>query len=182
MRNCTPTATGLSPQVRGNPLRIQDRPVGRGSIPASAGEPRTRRTADRSSRVYPRKCGGTGSPPGCRRSGTGLSPQVRGNPIPIVCRVVPNGSIPASAGEPGRLPSRWRPIGVYPRKCGGTRPEGWPTHSTWGLSPQVRGNHRTERQRQAGVRSIPASAGEPICRSRRRRQARVYPRKCGGTA
>ena len=73
-------AYGLSPRVRGNQRAAPGRRAERGSIPASAGEPPRTGTRSRPGRVYPRECGGT--PPRCRpsRSGSGLSPRVRGNP------------------------------------------------------------------------------------------------------
>ena len=50
----------------------------------------------------------------------GLSPRVRGNPYPHVLYSICDGSIPASAGEPGEPVGVVIPVGVYPRECGGT--------------------------------------------------------------
>ena len=52
-------SVGLSPQVRGNPRGGDGLRPGRGSIPAGAGEPRTRMVSGVMSKVYPRRCGGT---------------------------------------------------------------------------------------------------------------------------
>ena len=91
---------GLSPRVRGNPLR-RDRPdVPGGSIPASAGEPAGVVGEYIIREVYPRECGGTQQVYEEDSQGRGLSPRVRGNLItanPVVGR---RRSIPASAGEP----------------------------------------------------------------------------------
>ena len=131
--------------------------------------------------VYPRVCGGTAavSPSGSHCQG--LSPRVRGNPLPGAPQHPAQGSIPACAGEP-ELPERmsWT-LEVYPRVCGGT---------TWldnralrdvGLSPRVRGNRALVDSMTPDQRSIPACAGEPSPRSPRISLRAVYPRVCGGT-
>ena len=70
---------GLSPRVRGN-RNIGPCDAGRlGSIPARAGEPKTRFPLMRSMRVYPRACGGTACSYSTVTGSTGLSPRVRGN-------------------------------------------------------------------------------------------------------
>ena len=53
------SATGLSPRVRGNRNRQLNCSVSFGSIPASAGQPRSSVPTRRRSRVYPRECGAT---------------------------------------------------------------------------------------------------------------------------
>ena len=112
---------GLSPRVRGNPVRRWRCGSCGGSIPACAGEPFFELLCPARLPVYPRVCGGT---PG-RRSRMmvwgGLSPRVRGNPTPTPAPAWRSGSIPACAGEPippapGAAPGR-----VYPRVCGGTQ-------------------------------------------------------------
>ena len=71
-------------------------------------------------RVYPRTCGGTRiDPPGWTSHG-GLSPHVRGNPIPWSSAWRGPRSIPARAGEPYRLLLLLAGPRVYPRTCGGT--------------------------------------------------------------
>ncbi len=50
-----------------------------------------------------------------------------------------------------------------------------------GLSPRARGNPPRGSARFATVGSIPACAGEPVCRRGRGRTTRVYPRVRGGT-
>ena len=112
----------------------------------------------------------------------GLSPRVRGNRDTGRARRPGRGSIPACAGEP-RPPSRGsRPRRVYPRVCGGTALRRLPLPRHEGLSPRVRGNHRCGRILPRRRRSIPACAGEPRPLRTRRRDSRVYPRVCGGTA
>ena len=97
------TKFGLSPRVRGNRVRGRVRVRGRGSIPASAGEPSGTKSWSELAPVYPRECGGT-----CREAPTGpplpgLSPRVRGNPDQHISALLGERSIPASAGEPIRL-------------------------------------------------------------------------------
>ena len=111
---------GLSPRVRGNPVRGLLRGEGLRSIPAGAGEPVTGLPTNVPRKVYPRGCGGTNTDcrPGTRTSG--LSPRVRGNPREANSSKDPRRSIPAGAGEPRRQESALRTKRVYPRGCGGT--------------------------------------------------------------
>ena len=153
--------SGLSPRVRGNPVRGPFAGQWTGSIPASAGEPRTAWSGRGSATVYPRECGGTLTPWTRTGSTCGLSPRVRGNPRRGRRRQPVRRSIPASAGEPSPRSGKRMMFPVYPRECGGTcnqaqlrqqmaglSPEGGggtmtagaqPTHIQ-GLSPRVRGN------------------------------------------
>ena len=180
-RNALVGRIGLSPRVRGN-LRLR-RPPGAppGSIPACAGEPLLRDTADRYRRVYPRVCGGTLSPQERRAQQGGLSPRVRGNPKQKAQQAQRPGSIPACAGEPAASCRRPPTRTVYPRVCGGTRPGRAAGRAAPGLSPRVRGNHHRSRFRRRGLRSIPACAGEPGRYGAAPAARRVYPRVCGGT-
>ncbi len=75
----TSIASGLSPQVRGNPRGGRPLQPVAGSIPAGAGEPRDRALLAHQTWVYPRRCGGTTSSSPSPSRSTGLSPQVRGN-------------------------------------------------------------------------------------------------------
>ena len=111
---------GLSPRVRGNPVRRSTPCRRRRSIPACAGKPDcTMRMAERP-RVYPRVCGETRSRIIKRKGQEGLSPRVRGNLPGHLHEPDHAGSIPACAGKPpGRCPSRATPW-VYPRVCGET--------------------------------------------------------------
>ena len=91
---------GLSPRVRGNLQTIDDDGRKKWSIPACAGEPRSKATPRPVPRVYPRVCGGTG-PWLCACSAKkGLSPRVRGNRIVWLISGIRDRSIPACAGEP----------------------------------------------------------------------------------
>ena len=171
---------GSIPRVRGNRARRRPSGGGRGSIPASAGEPTSHFSSITMYTVYPRECGGTHMRGNDRHLPEGLSPRVRGNLRRLRCRMEENGlsprvrgnriftsrrairirSIPASAGEPERADCWIACKSVYPASAGN------PRHG-------AAGHH-------AG-RSIPASAGEPINPCPPRHRAQVYPRECGGT-
>ena len=57
------------------------------------------------------------------------------------------------------------PSPVYPRVCGGTPPLSFFPFFLRGLSPRVRGNQDLLSEKYPSMRSIPACAGEPACRS-----------------
>ena len=172
---------GLSPRVRGNPVRFLAKGKRLRSIPACAGEPHRRCAASLPARVYPRVCGGTSHSQSLPSINDGLSPRVRGNLRLKPARNGGGGSIPACAGEPGRARLSATPRKVYPRVCGGTRMAVPEKINQRGLSPRVRGN--LWRQVDAAFRagSIPACAGEPVQPRRLATHLRVYPRVCGGT-
>ena len=172
---------GLSPRVRGNRAGAGREQPDKRSIPACAGEPTTWDYRGNIRKVYPRVCGGTQSvaiPPAFRY---GLSPRVRGNRASS--RLCSTGvrSIPACAGEPGRIWSMEETIQVYPRVCGGTQPGQEGPFVVQGLSPRVRGNRASFVCERCETRSIPACAGEPRGLYQLRRPGKVYPRVCGGT-
>ena len=152
---------GLSPRMRGNqPHRINLPPRLR-SIPAYAGEPRLHKSIARCYRVYPRVCGGTGTPGGDAPTVNGLSPRMRGNRERHQRTRRRVRSIPAYAGEPSRSAKPGGRSAVYPRVCGGTRGFRRSSSARRGLSPRMRGNPRHSLAPSAAARSIPAYAGEP---------------------
>ncbi len=73
------TRAGLSPRARGNREVSAVLGIGRGSIPACAGEPAGPWPAVCGLRVYPRVRGGTQPPYSDGELATGLSPRARGN-------------------------------------------------------------------------------------------------------
>ena len=172
---------GLSPRVRGNRVRRTGGRQKGGSIPASAGEPRTRNGGADRIRVYPRECGGTLARLRVRVRVGGLSPRVRGNQMRRGEGRRHGGSIPASAGEPRPRAQSPAPERVYPRECGGTNTSPRRGRCPWGLSPRVRGNPNRAGRGRRRWRSIPASAGEPVGGAGGQPRRRVYPRECGGT-
>ena len=177
----SPPLSGLSPRVRGNQGAARGGGAGQGSIPASAGEPRSWSSARLPGRVYPRECGGTRAWPQPTAAPWGLSPRVRGNHRRHQRTRMLDGSIPASAGEPGSRRSPGEASTVYPRECGGTPTTARMAGLMWGLSPRVRGNRAASPCPNCSGGSIPASAGEPTGCGCRSSSGRVYPRECGGT-
>ncbi len=173
---------GLSPRVRGNLKNHHGPPTPRRSIPACAGEPAIWVGVAISLVVYPRVCGGTRRRRKELEPWIGLSPRVRGNQDAARKRGKRWGSIPACAGEPQAAADIDRAERVYPRVCGGTNDYRRSHERLKGLSPRVRGNPGPAGPGGPTARSIPACAGEPAARSRRRSAAQVYPRVCGGTA
>ena len=152
------------------------------SIPACAGEPRPSPPLTDRRRVYPRVCGGTPNwdlEP-CHRHG--LSPRVRGNLDDDPSRSYWMRSIPACAGEPGRVSRSHVGRTVYPRVCGGTVLSTDLETPEFGLSPRVRGNPAYASRHTSINRSIPACAGEPPAHALPENHSTVYPRVCGGTS
>ena len=175
---------GLSPRVRGNRATSQyPRAASCTVYPRVCGGtlPTNDLCGFDRGKVYPRVCGGTAMSPTRPWRAAGLSPRVRGNPIPDTSTGRDTGSIPACAGEPQRRPSRTGPGRVYPRVCGGTPPVRvcslwlWVYPRVCGGTPQPLGRNGEY------LGSIPACAGEPHVRAQRRYTCRVYPRVCGGT-
>ena len=117
----TPELDGLSPRMRGNRSWRAPETHKPRSIPAHAGQPGVVRLDVFKGRVYPRACGATPGRRSCLPRCVGLSPRMRGNPLPSNVCGVRCGSIPAHAGQPLRL---HRMLGMR-----------------WGLSPRMRGNH-----------------------------------------
>ena len=85
------------------------------------------------------------------------------------------------AGEPSREPPPSPPWGVYPRVGGGTHQLPLRRGAVHGLSPRGRGNLQHQINACLPLGSIPAWAGEPVCRSCSLLTSRVYPRVGGGT-
>ena len=152
---------GLSPRVRGNPMRSLFCTLCTGSIPACAGEPRGPFMATSRRMVYPRVCGGTPDDSAVANRDTGLSPRVRGNRVPNGQQGICDRSIPACAGEPFHRQRQINRRQVYPRVCGGTSTTSNALKDSTGLSPRVRGNPAAFLDYATGERSIPACAGEP---------------------
>ena len=90
---------GLSPRVRGKPQVLKIVCISMGSIPACAGETFGYSWRWGWQRVYPRVCGGNIVPSAKRLRQWGLSPRVRGKPLPYAGAYPVARSIPACAGE-----------------------------------------------------------------------------------
>ena len=130
---------GLSPRVRGKPIRQMQRCKFLGSIPACAGETADELHRGRVRRVYPRVCGGNASGKRGPKPSIGLSPRVRGKPGVAPAVRIAAGSIPACAGETAGVSTVADRGRVYPRVCGGNRIGQAFAATRRGLSPRVRG-------------------------------------------
>ena len=173
--------SGLSPRLRGNRHLMAPGKMGRGAIPAPAGEPEREHRQSTHTQVYPRACGGTGLWPVGGLVPNGLSPRLRGNLVQPESHRCGVRSIPAPAGEPRFCRREWLPMTVYPRACGGTVSYCRINPTTSGLSPRLRGNLSPGLSNSLSHRSIPAPAGEPARLLPVEVSPRVYPRACGGT-
>ena len=152
---------GLSPRVRGNPSSEGARKAPVGPIPACAGQPSRHTCEPDSERAYPRVCGATlDVGVSCWHRG-GLSPRVRGNPIPGDLDQATLGPIPACAGQPFRGRIATPSVVAYPRVCGATSVWGYEQTNVTGLSPRVRGNHDGSGLGPFVPGPIPACAGQP---------------------
>ncbi len=177
----TTNAAGLSPPMRGNRGGGDAQGERQGSIPAHAGKPPAGDLCRADTQVYPRPCGETASPGVWTVIGMGLSPPMRGNPVPVVSCPPSGGSIPAHAGKPSANCRSCRPSWVYPRPCGETLDHGATPSGPWGLSPPMRGNPFLVVKYQVFFGSIPAHAGKPLESSPCLVLPGVYPRPCGET-
>ena len=170
---------GLSPRVRGSLVLTMLRRSPLRSIPASAGQPVAVGVAGALGKVYPRECGAAASSR-CRwYPSRGLSPRVRGSLVHGYPGRVDRRSIPASAGQPIFMASSNTASGVYPRECGAAWAPVWLTGWKSGLSPRVRGSHEATKCAVGVLRSIPASAGQPLPSLFVAMARAVYPRECG---
>ena len=152
---------GSIPASAGEPRTFGDAPRQRPVYPRECGEPIFVRDTGCNCPVYPRECGGTGGAAAAGNVRLGLSPRVRGNLDYVGGMGAHERSIPASAGEPPATSTRPPPLTVYPRECGGTRSSLTLGRPLRGLSPRVRGNPSRARTSVNNSGSIPASAGEP---------------------
>ena len=171
---------GRSPRVRGSHPRPDPGNARPGSIPACAGEPSMAGRWSQRMTVDPRVCGGAAVEHSAMTRPMGRSPRVRGSRKALDVEPSLPGSIPACAGEPSTL-RLVKALGwVDPRVCGGADAVVLPGTGHGGRSPRVRGSHAREVLNRILTRSIPACAGEPDSRRRRRPVAEVDPRVCGG--
>ena len=176
-----PASKGLSPLARGN-LQWCARLVRPGGpIPARAGQPERLRARGGPVRAYPRSRGATVEGEDTPRQMKGLSPLARGNHLGDHFFGLPQGPIPARAGQPwwpGRCSDGAR---AYPRSRGATVKTIRNNHQLRGLSPLARGNQIRGAREQIAKGPIPARAGQPQPRPRMRATTWAYPRSRGAT-
>ena len=173
--------SGLSPRVRGNPVKMERKYLIPRSIPACTGKPAMHNATKASMRVYPRVYGETMDSPITRQALRGLSPRVRGNPPARRGKDGDPGSIPACTGKPLLGAPIQRGLGVYPRVYGETVVFAIAGDALEGLSPRVRGNQPLVLARLSWRRSIPACTGKPERPRYCQWRMPVYPRVYGET-
>ena len=113
-------------------------------------------------------------------SSNGLSPPARGSRRFQTTGRAIAGPIPARAGEPCSSSGRAGRARAYPRPRGGADAADAGRRSSPGLSPPARGSHAPHLRSRAGLRPIPARAGEPTWRRTWWRRMEAYPRPRGG--
>ena len=136
----TPTrCTGPSPRARGIRGGAPVRDPGRGSIPASAGNPAAHAAGHLVDQVHPRERGESVAAlaPGGRV--TGPSPRARGIRRGPPLRWRELGSIPASAGNPSAGSTARTRATVHPRERGESVTSAPATNAVQGPSPRARG-------------------------------------------
>ena len=152
---------GPSPRERGSRWPQAGRALALGSIPARAGQPRSRLRQADAGGVHPRA---SGAAPIQRTLGTaqeGPSPRERGSP-PIGQREAGRGgSIPARAGQPAQPTDAVVVVGVHPRASGAAAASSSSSRSVSGPSPRERGSRAWVWSKIPAQRSIPARAGQP---------------------
>ncbi len=170
---------GLSPRIRGKPLRPKALPAKERSIPAHTGQTSLEWMLGVCMTVYPRAYGANSEKRAVAAVSWGLSPRIRGklprNPLPTRWRR----SIPAHTGQTVSIISSIPWFRVYPRAYGAnylgsrSRPGGR------GLSPRIRGKHLAHPFEHVLERSIPAHTGQTTWVRMIGHRAQVYPRAYG---
>ena len=93
------TSAGSSPRMRGTPVWRHADEIGRGIIPAHAGNTCSSTPIPHAPRDHPRACGEHGSPVDATGDQQGSSPRMRGTPVTGFAWGAGNGIIPAHAGN-----------------------------------------------------------------------------------
>ena len=151
--------SGSSPRMRGTEGDAGRPPAPRRFIPAHAGNSSAPHRTAISAAVHPRACGEQ-----CRgepdlRVRRGSSPRMRGTGSALRPQGPSRRFIPAHAGNSPARMGRIRAGGVHPRACGEQGRAHLNISDCAGSSPRMRGTVGKERGAGAGVRFIPAHAG-----------------------
>ena len=130
---------GPSPRMRGKRCAPHRQRGRAGTIPAHAGETRTRAAGGPLQGDHPRACGGNLIPGGQPEPSGGPSPRMRGKHETDVKQVDNAGTIPAHAGETHVAAEEVLKIRDHPRACGGNNSSISLVASCSGPSPRMRG-------------------------------------------
>ena len=174
-----PASVGSSPRVRGTRGGTAQQTYWRRFIPACAGNASAPAAGRTQSPVHPRVCGERSASLPMRANNHGSSPRVRGT-LAYRQGVASLGRfIPACAGNARRNSSANVLATVHPRVCGERWRRTGVAKVAIGSSPRVRGTRWPEQRRHAGLRFIPACAGNASLRSSALSRRSVHPRVCG---
>ncbi len=175
-----PGGTGPSPPTRGS-REGNARTISRlGSIPAHAGEPRSRGATPTGGRVHPRPRGGAARVLCAAMGRVGPSPPTRGSHRARDRARGHRRSIPAHAGEPAKHSTNAAVDRVHPRPRGGARSSSSTRGGSTGPSPPTRGSRAGRVHGEGLSGSIPAHAGEPPPPPAASDARWVHPRPRGG--
>ena len=178
-RLAPPVFNGSSPHARGTPWLDARFVTQVRFIPACAGNAFHSSTFCRISSVHPRMRGErTLSLPVTTASG-GSSPHARGTQTRRTLPMPATRFIPACAGNASIDRQRTALHTVHPRMRGERRISGCSRCRTVGSSPHARGTRNRPRQQPAGLRFIPACAGNACCAVLSNRVTAVHPRMRG---
>ena len=174
-----PDAGGSSPRVRGTLDAVVGTILQRRFIPARAGNTNQEQQDHQQRAVHPRACGEHQRTFGRSTKASGSSPRVRGTLGMAALRMDQPRFIPARAGNThvSRLGRRRRT--VHPRACGEHTYDPYTNKAQCGSSPRVRGTPGALQWAVAGVRFIPARAGNTFPCGPIRARCAVHPRACG---
>ena len=178
--DCFHSRQGRSPRVRGRRGRFVGLFPQSWSIPAGAGETTLHIPSGVVQQVDPRGCGGDYAIRVAPVLHPGRSPRVRGRPPALFSINMSKGSIPAGAGETGRIGTGDDDAWVDPRGCGGDRAYQATVLLDEGRSPRVRGRRTVPYVKYGRAWSIPAGAGETGGGGGAGATDEVDPRGCGG--
>ena len=152
---------GRSPRARRSHCRARTSVRHRGSISASAEEPRRGSRTAESLRVDLRERGGAALAVATASMVAGRSPRARRSRAGHAANAGRPGSISASAEEPRGARASRGLVRVDLRERGGARPTAGRERTESGRSPRARRSPRRELRRRTGAGSISASAEEP---------------------
>ena len=173
---------GRSPRTRGK-RRLGSVPkIPLGTIPAHAGETRTRRAPRRTRRDDPRARGGNRARVRPQHLDMGRSPRTRGKPLDGDHGSRWRGTIPAHAGETSIAAWLEALVRDDPRARGGNTTAFSVIEKVKGRSPRTRGKHEHRSQIIQMSGTIPAHAGETRSAALALRQGGDDPRARGGNA
>ena len=128
---------------------------------------------------HPRACGANKYTSSAFSPVPGSSPRVRGKRVPGTRPPVFVRSIPAHAGQTVSPRIQTTCPSDHPRACGANIEHLERQQRKYGSSPRVRGKLFLPFFACAGIRIIPARAGQTARRSTRRRTSPDHPRACG---